>query len=119
MSGGIYTTIDDPLGTHGYMATGINNAGQIVGTYVDSAVSFTMTETAAPTAAKGGVGVVLSRPYIVGSVMLWLTYFMGLVIFYALINWMPILFKDAGLDPKSATLIAALFPLGGCGASSW
>jgi AAHS family 4-hydroxybenzoate transporter-like MFS transporter len=38
------------------------------------------------------------------------------VIFYALINWMPILFKDAGLDPKSATLIAALFPLGGCGA---
>jgi len=59
---------------------------------------------------------VLSRPYVVGSVMLWVTYFMGLVIFYALINWMPILFKDAGLDPKSATLIAALFPLGGCGA---
>jgi len=38
------------------------------------------------------------------------------VIFYALINWMPILFKDAGLDPKTATLTAALFPLGGCGA---
>src|SRR5262249_47463264 len=36
-SGGIYTTIDDPLGTHGTMATGINNTGQIVGTYVDSA----------------------------------------------------------------------------------
>jgi len=53
---------------------------------------------------------------VVGSVMLWVAYFMGLVIFYALINWMPILFKDAGLDPKSATLIAALFPLGGCGA---
>jgi AAHS family 4-hydroxybenzoate transporter-like MFS transporter len=49
-------------------------------------------------------------------VMLWLTYFMGLVIFYALINWMPILFKDAGVDARSATLIAALFPLGGCGA---
>ena len=29
--------------------------------------------------------------------MLWISYFMGLVIFYALINWMPILFKDAGL----------------------
>jgi AAHS family 4-hydroxybenzoate transporter-like MFS transporter len=41
---------------------------------------------------------------------------MGLVIFYALINWMPLLFKDAGLDPKTATLIAALFPLGGIGA---
>jgi MFS transporter, AAHS family, 4-hydroxybenzoate transporter len=83
---------------------------------VDSAVSFTMTERTATTTAKGGVGVVLARPYIVGSVMLWVTYFMGLVIFYALINWMPILFKDAGLDAKTATLISALFPLGGVGA---
>jgi len=60
--------------------------------------------------------VVLSGPYIVGSVMLWLAYFMGLVIFYALINWMPLLFKEVGLDPQTATLISALFPLGGCGA---
>jgi AAHS family 4-hydroxybenzoate transporter-like MFS transporter len=29
---------------------------------------------------------------------------------------MPILFKDAGIDPKQATLITALFPLGGVGA---
>jgi AAHS family 4-hydroxybenzoate transporter-like MFS transporter len=48
--------------------------------------------------------------------MLWLTYFMGLVIIYALINWMPLLFKDAGVDPQTATLVSALFPLGGCGA---
>jgi len=33
-----------------------------------------------------------------------------------LINWMPILFKDAGLEPRSAALISALFPLGGVGA---
>src|SRR5207245_2057243 len=33
---------------------------------VDTAVSFTMTERAAATTAKGGVGVVLARPYIVG-----------------------------------------------------
>ena len=48
--------------------------------------------------------------------MMWLAYFMGLVIFYALINWMPILLKDAGMDPHKATLVAALFPLGGVGA---
>jgi AAHS family 4-hydroxybenzoate transporter-like MFS transporter len=88
-----------------------------ISTTVDSAASFTMTETAAtPVGAKGGVGVVLARSYIVGSAMLWLAYFMGLVIFYALINWMPILFKDAGLDARTATLISALFPLGGVGA---
>src|SRR5947209_5556139 len=77
------------------------------------AQSFTMTETARPTRATSGIGLVLSSSYVVGSVMLWLTYFMGLVIFYALINWMPLLFKDAGVDPQTATLIAALFPLGG------
>lgn len=83
---------------------------------VESATSFTMTERATPTGAKGGIGVVLGRSYVVGSVMLWLAYFMGLVIFYSLINWMPILFKDAGLDARTATLISALFPLGGVGA---
>ena len=49
--------------------------------------------------------------------MLWITYFMGLVVFYALINWMPILFRDAGLEQHNAALISALFPLGPLGAS--
>ena len=35
-AGGVYTTIDDPLGAGGTQALGINNAGQIVGTYSDS-----------------------------------------------------------------------------------
>lgn len=78
--------------------------------------AFSLTETKSVAAGKRGLGVVLSRSYAAGSLMLWLAYFMGLVIFYAMINWMPILFKDAGLDPKTATLVAALFPLGGCGA---
>ncbi len=80
------------------------------------AESFVLTENAPESTARTGVGVVLSKPYRLGSVMLWLAYFMGLVIFYALINWMPVLFKDAGIDPKTATLISALFPLGGVGA---
>ncbi len=80
------------------------------------ATSFVLTEKAPATHARSGAGVVLSRSYLVGSVMLWLAYFMGLVIFYALINWMPLLFKDAGLEPRTAALISALFPLGGVGA---
>ncbi|MBK3774148.1 MFS transporter [Azospirillum aestuarii] len=85
------------------------------------AAGFVMTEKAPATKARNGIAVVLSRGYLVGSVMLWIAYFMGLVIFYALINWMPILFKDAGLAPRDAALIAALFPLGGVGAilSGW
>jgi AAHS family 4-hydroxybenzoate transporter-like MFS transporter len=76
-----------------------------------------MTEAASLAGAgKGGVALVLSRPYLIGSIMMWVAVFMGLVVFYALINWMPILFKDAGIEPSTATLITALFPLGGCGA---
>ena len=63
-----------------------------------------------------GLGLVLARPLLLGTVMLWLSYFMGLVIFYALINWMPLLLKDAGFPPRTASLVAALFPLGGVGA---
>jgi MFS transporter, AAHS family, 4-hydroxybenzoate transporter len=83
------------------------------------ASAFVMHEPA--TLAKSGIAVVLSKRYFAGSVMLWIAYFMGLVIFYALINWMPILFRDAGLQPSAASLISALFPLGGVGAifSGW
>jgi AAHS family 4-hydroxybenzoate transporter-like MFS transporter len=82
----------------------------------NSATGFLLTESRPSIAGDRGLKVVLSRNYIVGSVSLWVAYFMGLVIFYALINWMPVLFKDAGIEPRTATLISALFPLGGVGA---
>lgn len=78
--------------------------------------SFVLPESAAHSGASTGVGLILSRPYLTGTVMLWLAYFMGLAIFYSLINWMPLLLKDAGLTAKDATLVSALFPLGGAGA---
>jgi len=80
----------------------------------DDAANYVMTEAGA--AHGGGFRVLFARSHVVGTLMLWLAYFMGLVIFYALINWMPILFKDAGLPARTATLISALFPLGGVGA---
>lgn len=81
-----------------------------------SVKSFVLSESRPAGQGHVGVSLVFSRPYALGSLMLWVAYFMGLVIFYALVNWMPILFKDAGIDPKTSTLIAALFPLGGVGA---
>jgi AAHS family 4-hydroxybenzoate transporter-like MFS transporter len=77
--------------------------------------------TKEPAQARSSIGVVLSSELLVGSIMLWLAYFMGLVIFYALINWMPVLLKDAGVTPSTAALVSALFPLGGFGAilSGW
>ena len=101
----------------GYAVDRIRAALRKISETASHAAAFVMTEPErAPDSAKSGVGIVLSKPFVVGSVMLWVAYFMGLVIFYALINWMPILFKDAGIAPQTATLISALFPLGGCGA---
>jgi len=91
---------------------------RIAGDAVQGVQRFVMTESKPQpeSRASSGMGVVLSREYRVGSIMLWIAYFMGLVIFYALMNWMPVLFREAGLDPKTGTLVAALFPLGGVGA---
>jgi len=99
-----------------YPAARIRAALQRISPAAAQAASFCMTEKAAPSVAGSGLRVILSRPFIVGTVMIWLAYFMGLVIFYSLINWMPILFKEAGLDARTATLAASLFPLGGVGA---
>jgi MFS transporter, AAHS family, 4-hydroxybenzoate transporter len=90
-----------------------------------AATEFPLTMTGVSEAteaqARSSIGVVLSTELLVGSIMLWLAYFMGLVIFYALINWMPVLLKDAGVTPSTAALVSALFPLGGFGAilSGW
>lgn len=79
------------------------------------AQAFVMQETVKHAPANGGIQIVLSRSYILGSVLLWVCYFMGLVIFYGLVNWMPVLLKEAGMNPQRAALISALFPLGGAG----
>jgi AAHS family 4-hydroxybenzoate transporter-like MFS transporter len=71
---------------------------RIAGDAVQGVQRFVMTESKPEAQASSGMGVVLSREYRVGSVMLWIAYFMGLVIFYALMNWMPVLFKEAGLN---------------------
>jgi AAHS family 4-hydroxybenzoate transporter-like MFS transporter len=100
-----------------YPAERIRRVLSRIGPLAPGIASFTMSERAASkTTATSGVGLILSRNYVVGSVMLWVAYFFGLVIFYALINWMPLLFSDAGMSPQTASLISALFPLGGVGA---
>ncbi|MDR5734041.1 MFS transporter [Caballeronia sp. LZ025] len=74
--------------------------------------SFRLSERA-ETHAKTSVGAILSKRFFVGTIMLWLTYFMGLVIFYLLMSWMPLLMNEAGFTPERAALLTALFPLGG------
>jgi AAHS family 4-hydroxybenzoate transporter-like MFS transporter len=62
---------------------------------------------------KSALGVIFSPRYAVGTVMLCLTYFMGLLIFYLLTSWLPLLIRETGASLSQASVITALFPLGG------
>nr|CAD6437673.1 MFS transporter [Rhizobium sp. Q54] len=63
--------------------------------------------------ARHGVALILAKPFLFYSVMLWITYFMALLVYYLLASWLPTLFRDAGFTPKTAALMTSLFPLGG------
>ena len=102
---------------HGYSTERIRAVMRRISSAASEAGSFVLHERLpGADAAKSGLALILSPRFIVGSLMLWIAYFMGLVIFYGLINWMPLLLKETGLSGQQATIVSALFPLGGIGA---
>jgi AAHS family 4-hydroxybenzoate transporter-like MFS transporter len=82
--------------------------GRLTGTEI-----FVVREQAETTPCSP-LGQVLSQKFALASVMLWVTYFMGLLVFYLLTSWLPTLITDTGVPIRSAAVITALFPLGGC-----
>ena len=57
--------------------------------------------------------VVFSGTYSAGTLLLWLTYFMGLVIVYLLTSWLPTLMRESGASMEQSAFIGALFQFGG------
>lgn len=78
----------------------------------DQVTLFTMHEERTDS-ARSPLTLVLSKLYYAGTMMLWLTYFMGLLIFYFLMSWLPTLLKEISMPVHQAALLTALFPLGG------
>ncbi|MFX1766856.1 aromatic acid/H+ symport family MFS transporter [Paraburkholderia sp. A1RI-2L] len=74
---------------------------------------FVAPERGVCTKRESAIRVVLSRQYRFGTLMLWLAYFMGLLIYYLLTSWLPTLFRDTGFSGERAALMTSLFPLGG------
>jgi AAHS family 4-hydroxybenzoate transporter-like MFS transporter len=48
-----------------------------------------------------------------GTVALWATFFMSLLIVYLITNWLPTLFKNAGFPIAKAAMVAAMYQVGG------
>lgn len=59
------------------------------------------------------LALILAEPYRRRTLLLWLSCFMGLVIYYLMTNWMPTLFREAGFSIEHGALLASVFPLGG------
>ncbi|MFU9137375.1 MFS transporter [Erwinia tasmaniensis] len=62
---------------------------------------------------RGAVALVLTRPYLFGSTMLWCGYFMGLFLVYLIGSWLPTLIKDMGMTVTQAALVTAVYQAGG------
>jgi AAHS family 4-hydroxybenzoate transporter-like MFS transporter len=48
-----------------------------------------------------------------GTLALWLTYFMGLMVIYLTMGWLPTLMKEAGISVEQAARTTGLFQIGG------
>ncbi|MGE8163760.1 MFS transporter [Paraburkholderia sp. NPDC080076] len=73
----------------------------------------TQTDTKSEDRRRSALALVMSRRYLSRTLLLWLAYFMGCLIYYLLTNWMPTLFRDAGFSIAYGALLTSLFPLGG------
>lgn len=56
---------------------------------------------------------IFSMPYRMGTLLLWATYFMGLMIIYLLTSWLPTLMKASGASIEQAAFIGGLYQFGG------
>ncbi|AZC23069.1 MFS transporter [Pseudomonas sessilinigenes] len=79
---------------------------------VHQAGSFSVPELQA-VKARNVLAVIFGATSGIGTLLLWLTYFMGLVIVYLLTSWLPTLMRDSGASMEQSAVIGALFQLGG------
>lgn len=78
--------------------------------------TFVVDEKKGAQQSKNPMAMVMGSHFRAGSILLWASYFLGLIIFYAMINWMPVIFKEAQMPVDLGPKISGLFALGGLGA---
>ena len=63
-------------------------------------------------AAGPPVGQLFKPDLVTGTLLLWVTFFMSLLVFFLLTSWLPTLLNSAGQSMTSASLIALMLPIG-------
>jgi AAHS family 4-hydroxybenzoate transporter-like MFS transporter len=65
-------------------------------------------------ARQGSIGLVLSRDYLLGTLMLWVGYIIALFMVYLFSGWLPSLVKEVGqYSIAQAAVVTAIFQIGG------
>lgn len=82
---------------------------EIGGTTVASAAEMTFRQEVAP---RAGVGQLFTRERVLSTLMLWLTFFTNLLMFYFLISWIPSVLADTGLKLNLAITVGAVLNAG-------
>lgn len=67
----------------------------------------------APAKQKTPVRQLFSKDYRLGTFALWTTYFMGLLVIYLTMGWLPTLIRESGISVERAATVTAMFQIGG------
>lgn len=51
--------------------------------------------------------------FLTGTLLLWIAFFMSLLVIYLLSSWLPTLIRSTGVSLKTASLVTAMFQVGG------
>jgi AAHS family 4-hydroxybenzoate transporter-like MFS transporter len=74
-----------------------------------SAVTWTVPATPPGSPVRQLFGAELRR----GTLLIWLTFFMSLLVIYLLSNWLPTVVKSTGMSLMEASVVTAMFQVGG------
>jgi len=76
----------------------------------------TFTAAAEPVGPRSAVGTLLVPQHRRGTLLLWITFFVGLAVLYLMTSWLPTIMTNSGISLKTASLITAAWSIGGtCG----
>lgn len=75
--------------------------------------TFFIPQPQTATGSENPVKTILNRHYGKGTVLLWVIYFSHLFLVYLLGSWMPTMIKESGMTAAQASIISAMFQLGG------
>ncbi|ENU82035.1 hypothetical protein F975_00118 [Acinetobacter sp. ANC 3789] len=84
------------------------------------AARITPAKTAIPTliptvneVEKSSLKDLFAKSYALGTVLIWFTFFMSLLIIYMISSWMPTLLTNAGFNLSNASWLTSIFQVGG------